>query len=48
MPISEFISRTLTQRRGWVWLAVAAVVIGSLLILILRIALDSEVLNLLP
>jgi len=48
MPIAEFISRTLTRRRGLVWLGVAVIALGSLLILISRIALDSEVLNLLP
>ena len=48
MPIAEFISRTLTRRRGLVWLAVAVVALGSLLILVSRISLDSEVLNMLP
>ena len=48
MPIAEFISRILTRRRAYIWLGVAVVAIGSLLILISRIALDSEVLNMLP
>src|SRR6266404_8844096 len=48
MPTAELISRTVTRRRGLVWLAVAVVAFGSLLILISRIALDSEVLNMLP
>jgi uncharacterized protein len=48
MPIAEIISRIVTHRRGYVWLGVAVVAFGSLLILISRIALDSEVLNMLP
>ena len=48
MSYSKFIARLVTERRGLLWLAVALVVATSLWILITRLTLDTEVLNLLP
>jgi predicted exporter len=48
MRISYFIARLLTERRGLVWGIVATLIIACLAILITRIALDSNVLNMLP
>src|SRR5437868_5830471 len=48
MRISEFIARTVTARRGWVWLGLVALVCGCLAILVTRISLDSDVFNMLP
>lgn len=48
MRISELISRTITQRRAQVWLGVIALAIVCVIILISRISLDSDVLNMLP
>lgn len=48
MPISDFLARLVTQRRALVWSAVAAIVVACATILITRLALDSEVLNMLP
>jgi predicted RND superfamily exporter protein len=48
MRISDFIARLLTERRTFVWCAVAALVVACLAILITLIALDSDVLNMLP
>ncbi len=48
MSISATISRLVTQRRGLVWLSVALLAAGSILVLITRMKLDTEVLNLLP
>src|SRR3712207_4258962 len=48
MPLHVVISRLVTQRRGLVWLGVAALFAVSLLVLITRMKLDTEVLNLLP
>ncbi|MGA7275395.1 MAG: MMPL family transporter, partial [Candidatus Udaeobacter sp.] len=48
MPISDFIARTITQRRALVWSAVAAITIGCLAILATSLRLDSEVFNVLP
>ncbi len=48
MSYSKFIARLVTQHRALVWLAVALVAALSLYILITRLTLDTEVLNLLP
>src|SRR5450755_122486 len=48
MSYSKFIARLVTQQRGLVWLAVALLATVSLFILITRLTLDTEVLNLLP
>ena len=48
MSYSKFIARLVTQRRGLVWLAVALVAAVSIYILVTRLTLDTEVLNLLP
>ena len=48
MCISDFISRTITQRRALVWSAVAVITIGCLAILVTSLRLDSEVFNVLP
>src|ERR1041385_1384053 len=48
MRISDFIARTITQRRALIWCSVVALVAGCLAILITRMRLDSDVLNMLP
>ena len=48
MPLSDFLARLVTQRRALVWSGVAAIVVACVAILITRLALDSEVLNMLP
>jgi predicted RND superfamily exporter protein len=48
MRISDFIARTITQRRALVWSAVAAITISCLAILATSLRLDSEVFNVLP
>ncbi|HEV3408855.1 MAG TPA: MMPL family transporter [Chthoniobacterales bacterium] len=48
MPLHSTISRLVTQRRGLVWLAIALIAGASLAVLITRMKLDTEVLNLLP
>ncbi len=48
MSYSKFIARLVTERRGLVWLAVALLAAASIYVLITRMTLDSEVLNLLP
>jgi hypothetical protein len=48
MSYSKFIARLVTQHRGVVWLAVAIMAALSLSVLITRLKLDTEVLNLLP
>ncbi len=48
MSYSKFIARLVTQHRGLVWLAVVLVAALSLYILVTRLTLDTEVLNLLP
>src|SRR2546423_10297752 len=45
---SDFIARIVTQRRGYVWAGVIALASVCLFILITRISLDSDVLNMLP
>jgi predicted RND superfamily exporter protein len=48
MSYSHFIARLITQRRGLVWFVVALLAALSLYILVTRLTLDTEVLNLLP
>ncbi|MFL6538332.1 MAG: MMPL family transporter [Chthoniobacterales bacterium] len=48
MQFSSLIARLVTQRRALVWLAVAVICAGSVAVLITRMRLDTEVLNLLP
>ena len=48
MRISDYIARVMTQRRGLVWLGVAVFAILCLGTLILRMQLDSDVINMLP
>jgi predicted RND superfamily exporter protein len=48
MPSSEFIARIVTQRRGYVWLGVIALAVACIVVLVTRISLDSDVLNMLP
>lgn len=48
MRISDFIARLLTERRGLVWAVVLALTAACLAILITRMALDSDIINMLP
>jgi len=48
MSYSKFIARLVTQHRGLVWLAVVLMATASIYILVTRLTLDTEVLNLLP
>jgi predicted RND superfamily exporter protein len=48
MRISDSIARIITQKRALVWPAVIALVVACLAILITRMQLDSDVLNMLP
>ena len=48
MPFHLFIAKLVTQRRAAVWWAVALISAASIYILVTRMKLDSEVLNLLP
>ncbi|MFN2508445.1 MAG: MMPL family transporter, partial [Chthoniobacterales bacterium] len=48
MPLHLTISHLVTRRRGLVWLAVALIAAASAFVLITRMQLDTEVLNLLP
>src|SRR3954452_3551511 len=48
MSYSHFIARLVTRRRAAVWFAVALVASISLYVLVSRLTLDTEVLNLLP
>ncbi|MBA3830857.1 MAG: MMPL family transporter [Chthoniobacterales bacterium] len=48
MSYSKFIARLVTERRGFLWVAVALIAAASIYVLITRMTLDSEVLNLLP
>jgi len=48
MSYSKFIARLVTKRRGLVWFAVALIAAVSIYILVTRLTLDTEVLNLLP
>src|SRR6201981_2235803 len=48
MRISDFIARTITQRRGLVWCGVALLTIVCIALLVTSLRLDSEVFNVLP
>jgi predicted RND superfamily exporter protein len=48
MRISDFIARTITQRRGLVWCGVAILTVICIAILATSLRLDSEVFNVLP
>jgi uncharacterized protein len=48
MRISDFIARIVTERRAHVWFGVITGAIVCLIILVSRISLDSDVLNMLP
>ena len=48
MRISDFIARTITQRRALVWGGVAVLTIVCIAILSTSLRLDSEVFNVLP
>jgi predicted RND superfamily exporter protein len=48
MRISDFIARTITQRRALVWSGVVMITIACIAILITSLRLDSEVFNVLP
>jgi len=48
MPISDFIARTVTRRRALVWSGVVISTAACLAILLWRIQIDSDVINMLP
>src|SRR3954454_6957344 len=48
MAIHSTIAQLVTRRRGLVWVAIAVICAASIAVLILRMKLDTEVLNLLP
>jgi predicted RND superfamily exporter protein len=48
MALNTTIAKLVTERRGLVWLAVALISAASVAVLIARMRLDTEVLNLLP
>ncbi len=48
MRVSDFIARTITQRRALVWSAVAAATVACIAILATSLRLDSEIFNVLP
>src|SRR5437588_9847632 len=48
MRMSDLIARVMAQRRVLVWLGVAALAVACLAILVMRIELDSDVINMLP
>jgi len=48
MRISDFIARTVTQRRALVWCGVAALTAACIAILVSSLQLDSEIFNVLP
>ncbi len=48
MALHSSISRLVTQRRGLVWFGIVLIAAASLFILVTRMKLDTEVLNLLP
>ncbi|MEP6602643.1 MAG: MMPL family transporter [Spartobacteria bacterium] len=48
MRPSDFIAKIVTERRGYLWLGVAALAIASVTILVTCLSLDSDVLNMLP
>src|SRR6516165_2193181 len=48
MRTSDFIARTVTQRRALVWCSVAVLIIGCIAVLVTSLRLDSEIFNVLP
>ena len=48
MHISDFIARTITQRRALVWSSVALLTVVCITILVTSLQLDSEIFNVLP
>lgn len=48
MRISDFIARTITQRRSLVWCGVVVLIIACIAILFTSLRLDSEIFNVLP
>jgi predicted RND superfamily exporter protein len=48
MRTSDFIARTITQRRALVWCGVAVLTVACIAILVTSLRLDSEVFNVLP
>src|ERR1051326_8489566 len=48
MRISDFIARTITQRRALIWCAVAVLTILCIVVLLTSLRLDSEIFNVLP
>jgi predicted RND superfamily exporter protein len=48
MAFHSTIAQLVTRRRGWVWAAVALISAASVAVLVMRMRLDTEVLNLLP
>jgi len=48
MRISDFIARTITQRRALVWCGVVVLIIVCIAILFASLRLDSEIFNVLP
>jgi predicted RND superfamily exporter protein len=48
MRISDFIARTITQRRALVWSGVGMITIACIAVLVTSLRLDSEVFNVLP
>src|SRR3982750_747941 len=48
MPLHSTISRLVTQRRGLVWLGILILMAACVLVLVTKMRLDTEVLNLLP
>src|SRR2546423_14928858 len=48
MRPSELIAQTVTDRRRYVWLGIIALAGACITILVTRISLDSDVLNMLP
>ena len=48
MNFSKTVARLITERRGLMWAAVIAIAAGCLAILVTRLRLDTEILDLLP
>src|SRR5438874_5846449 len=48
MRVSDFIARTVTQRRAFVWCGVALVTVACIALLATSLQLDSEIFNVLP
>src|SRR3954470_19461632 len=48
MLSGDFVARIVTERRGYVWGAIVALTLACIGIFVSRIALDSDVLNMLP